>query len=261
MREPTDGLQAAAWAISRLELRRLSRRHTVLAFSLGLRRAQLDVKKSDLYDARAQEFAARFPYASINSLAAWGDRETREVIVKGIRDGDGVDEVARNLRKALLAHVATVEVIARTEVNRAANWGRLSGWRESGLVREKEFIATLDDRVAPDHLEAHGEVVPLEATFTRGAAAGYLMPPLRANCRCTAAPVTRFTDKGRSQDQVDDDVEAAEEHKRDMQFGRQSQVAAIRGLSKEEDAAARDWRKGWALAVERIVATFQRAQQ
>lgn len=249
---PPVDFQAAAWALAAQDLRRTSRRHTIHAFSLGVKRAQMDLRASDLYDPRAQEFAALFPYRSIGSLTRTGAEVTRATLIEAIRDGVGTAETARRLDKALMGRVGTVEVIARTETNRAANWGRFSGWRTSGLVKEKEFIATLDERVAQDHLEAHGEVVPIDSPFSRGAAEGFLMPPLRPNCRCTAAPITRFTDKGRSTDQVDDDREAAEEWAEARGFGRQAQVAAIKGVGQAEDEAVAAWTADWRSAVRRV---------
>lgn len=253
-----DAFQAQAWALARQDLLKAARRHALAAYALGVTQAQLDLGVEDLYDARGQEFAAQFSYKSIRSLTAKYADQTQVVIADALRRGLGVDDIAHALDDFLMGAVPTVEVIARTEANRAANWGRFSGWRASGMVQRKEFIATLDERVDPTHLEAHGEVVGLDEPFSRGAAAGYLMPPLRPNCRCTAAPVTNYSGVGPDDDEQADDAQAAADHAEDMGFGRSKQPAPIRGVGSMEDRAAKAWREAWVRHVPRMTELVRR---
>lgn len=257
-----EALQEAAWALMAADLVRLTRRHALLAYALGARQAGLDLELADLLDPRGQEFVARFSYESIKSLRRWGSEQTRLVLLQAIREGRGAEWAAERLDEVLLGRIGTVEVIARTETNRAANWGRLNGWKRSGIVRDKEFIATLDDRVADDHLEAHGEVVPLDAPFTRGAADGFQAPPLRPNCRCTVAPITRYSPVGRTGDQVDEDVAARdalleeradEEDEATAGLRRRHQAASIDGILAAEADAERALRDAWRRGVARLL--------
>lgn len=83
--------------------------------------------------------------------------------------------------------------IARTETLRASNAGQQALWESAlaqDLIREdeaqREWVATLDDRVRPEHRAAHGQKVGLKEPFVVGGAE-YMQPPAGVNCRCTTA--------------------------------------------------------------------------
>lgn len=90
------------------------------------------------------------------------------------------------------------ERIARTEMNRAANNGTIAGWRQSGVVRGKAWLAALDDRTRGSHIAAHDKYqlypIPLNAKFEVGSCSG-LSPGSTGcagediNCRCTMISV------------------------------------------------------------------------
>ena len=82
--------------------------------------------------------------------------------------------------------------IARTETTFAMNSAKQIAGEVSGLVMEKVWIAAIDDRTRPEHIEANGKAVPLNEPFIVGgerlmypgdkssASAANLV-----NCRCT----------------------------------------------------------------------------
>lgn len=81
--------------------------------------------------------------------------------------------------------------IARTEVNRASNFGSWQGAVQTGLELNKFWIRTFDNRVRKTHKKAHGQTVGMTEPFRVGQA--NLMfpgdpdgPPEEViNCRCT----------------------------------------------------------------------------
>jgi SPP1 gp7 family putative phage head morphogenesis protein len=85
------------------------------------------------------------------------------------------------------------ELIARTETLRASNTVSHELYKAWGAPN-KEWLATMDNRVRPDHADVNGQVVPIDQPFTVG---GYSMmhphdPTAPAdqvcNCRCSEAP-------------------------------------------------------------------------
>jgi HK97 family phage portal protein len=87
------------------------------------------------------------------------------------------------------------ERIARTTMVAADNQGAIDAYEQSGEVAEKVWLATLDDRTRDAHIQAHGQKVALNETFTVGGeelrfpgdpngSAGNVI-----NCRCAIAPV------------------------------------------------------------------------
>lgn len=189
--EPRDHALAQAAVLANLQRR--ARAASVIAFELGVDVAEVELGEPGLMDADAQLFIQQYEYHALLGLTAETSEKLRMTLRLGVSQGKGVPDIARDLRRVLDGDKGRLRNIARTETNRAANWGRYTAWQESGIVEEKEAVATLDARVRPLHLAADGEVVPLNAPFTRGAAAGRLAPPWGPNCRCTIAPRTRLT--------------------------------------------------------------------
>lgn len=108
-----------------------------------------------------------------------------------------VDEMAGKYRKKLIRRRS--EMIARTEIQQAQNFGRQASWQASdraGLLdarSEKEWrTAPKNSRYGPPCDECsrlQGQRVPWNGSFANG----YSMPPAHPHCRCTAVlvPPTR----------------------------------------------------------------------
>lgn len=112
-------------------------------------------------------------------------KEIKRVIRDGLINGKGVQEVAKDLREALDLRKWRINTIARTEIMRAANYGRYSAWNRSGVVKGKEWLTAFDDRTCDICAALDGERRRLDEQFS----VGVLMPPAHPNCRCTAVPI------------------------------------------------------------------------
>lgn len=127
---------------------------------------------------------------------------TRQQIVgqvaRGYSDGLGVAEIA----KAVSKNVPSISrmrgaLIARTETHGAANAGADAGARETGLQMRKEWVSAEDERTRPDHREADGQVIDMDAKFDVGAdRLQYPGDPAGSaaqviNCRCAVSHVVQ----------------------------------------------------------------------
>lgn len=155
-----------------------------------------------------QQAAEDFAALARNRLSGVGDTlwdEARSQIVEGLEAGDSIDHIAKRLRDTLNVDGRHAEVIARTETVGASNAGSIEAMRQSGLVVQKDWIDTSDDRTRETHRAAAGQVVGLDELFEVGDA--FLDYPGDPNgppeeiiqCRCTLGYV------------VDEDVVPAEE--------------------------------------------------
>ncbi len=106
-----------------------------------------------------------------------------ELAADAIKEGLTNDQLAERISEGFDFSPARADMIARTETANAETAGTLAGFRESGVVGQKEWSA---DELACDECEAiDGEVVGLEENFSDGSDG----PPAHPDCRCVVAPV------------------------------------------------------------------------
>ena len=113
---------------------------------------------------------------------------------QGIEAGESIKQLQERVEKVFrFSNVVRSEMIARTETQAAVNHGAYESYVQSGVVESKMWLATLDDRTRLHHLEAHRQIVPLEAKFEVG---GELLqhpgdgsPRNAIQCRCTLVPI------------------------------------------------------------------------
>jgi HK97 family phage portal protein len=134
-------------------------------------------------------------------------RELRKVLADGVKDGLGIPDIARNIKKVFAdADTARATKIARTEVLKAANYTAVEAYKQSGVVVGKQWFTAEDERVCPICAPLNGNVIALSETFfdinqTQVGSDGnqYKItfenigaPPRHPNCRCTMVPITKF---------------------------------------------------------------------
>lgn len=152
---------------------------------LGLHRSQRQFLQAILtfLERRVQRFAQRVCETTWEQLKA--------SLSDGIRLGENIAQLIERVMTVMQDRIrSTPETIARTEVMGAANGGRLLAWQESGVVKAKTWLAALDERTRPTHVEAHGQTVGLYEDFVVGAGSGPApgqigLPEEDINCRCT----------------------------------------------------------------------------
>ncbi len=87
--------------------------------------------------------------------------------------------------------------IARTETIGALNSGALESAKQSEIVKQKKWLAALDESTRETHVDAHGQIVGLDEEFEVGfdsmlAPAQGSLPEENVNCRCTITEVLDF---------------------------------------------------------------------
>lgn len=103
---------------------------------------------------------------------------------EGTNSGEGIDALKKRVREVydtIPDHRAAL--IARTETTNANNEGILEQFRESEIVKGKEWIAILDDATRDEHVKLDGEIKGVNEVFSNG-----LMHPAEPNCRCVIGP-------------------------------------------------------------------------
>jgi len=116
----------------------------------------------------------------------------RKQIAEGLSAGEGIDDISKRIDNVYKQRAGIDSItIARTEVVSASNEATLESYLQSDVVEEKEWLATMDDRVRETHAEMNGQRAIKDERFSNG-----MMYPgdITAgadeviNCRCDLLP-------------------------------------------------------------------------
>jgi phage portal protein BeeE len=152
----------------------------------------------DLENKRARKFigdkAAEFA-KEVNDTTA---KQLRITLREGFAEGESIGKMASRVRKVYdTATKSRSRTIARTEIIPASNGGTLEGMRQSGVVDEKEWLSTRDDRVRDDHEDMDTVRESLNENFTLPDGSQTDVPgntgvaAQDVNERCTLIPVIK----------------------------------------------------------------------
>jgi SPP1 gp7 family putative phage head morphogenesis protein len=122
---------------------------------------------------------------SYDSLKGWTDalsRETRQILVDGIEQGQGIREVRKNIVDRIGVSRSRAELIARTETIQAYQRGASNeGARLEEELGEKilmRWVTARDSRVRHTHANWHGTLATPQDNFKRIQVSPW-------NCRCS----------------------------------------------------------------------------
>lgn len=165
----------------------------------------------DVENPRVSAFISRRKFRFAKDISNTTQKQLQEVFRVALNEGEGIYEMTKRVQ-ALFESKKKYEAerIARSEVIRASNFGAEQAYLQSGVVSEKEWIVSRDERLCPFCQPMNGRrVVVGMAYFQRGdvihgtdeegnivsANLDYediFHPPLHPNCRCTLSPVVEF---------------------------------------------------------------------
>ena len=125
---------------------------------------------------------------------------TREDLKVAIGEGLQSEESIDQLKGRILgvfesATKSRAEMIARTEVLRATNFATNEAYKQSGIVKSKEWLTALDERTCEICTPLDTKIVGVNESFNTSVGA-VDFPPVHPRCRCTIIPV--ISDKAMS---------------------------------------------------------------
>lgn len=123
----------------------------------------------------------------VQSMLNTDFNEMSQLLVAGLKDGKGVDEIGRDLRAYFDdMSVARARTIARTETGRLVSQATNEAYRQSAVVTGKVWLTAGDDKVRDEHVE-NGLSDPVDTgeAFPDGE---HYPGESSINCRCALAP-------------------------------------------------------------------------
>ena len=121
----------------------------------------------------------------------------RTALAEGVGSGESIPQLARRVDSIMLdPDKARATRIARTEVIGGSNFAKYAGYKQSGLVEKKQWIATESDwdNVRDEHQALHNDIVALDEPWSIDGSTtmhpgGFGVAHLDINCRCTMIAV------------------------------------------------------------------------
>lgn len=134
----------------------------------------------DLANPRTQEFFDSYTLRLAEQVTNTTREKLEAAIREGIEEGLSVPEVARKVAEAGEEFAGyRSELIARTELHRAAIESSEMQARGSGVVKTRTWVTADDERVRAEHRALDGTTVGIDEEFPGG-----LHPATEINCRC-----------------------------------------------------------------------------
>lgn len=157
----------------------------------------------DLLNPKIAEHLRQFAGDRIEGIVDATTRDAlRSVLIEVVRAGGSIDDLVKAIDEVFdYADDVRAATIARTEVLRSSNWASTEAFRISGVVDEREWVATPDERTRESHLAMDGQVVGINEKFVAptGAEAdhpgAFGIADEDIQCRCTTAAVIADPDK------------------------------------------------------------------
>ena len=141
----------------------------------------------DVTNPEVMKWIKKHTGESIKSILDTTFEALKRTLAEGVEAGESIPKLAARITKEYEDCKGYKAVrIARTETITASNSGAYQSYKQSGVVKKKEWLATMDDRVRPEHASMNGQVVDLDKPFSNGE-----MFPSSINCRCTVLPVLK----------------------------------------------------------------------
>jgi len=149
----------------------------------------------------------------IKYLKTYGLTKSKEVIGQarsdvikalqaGVSAGEGIPELTKRVQNVFVGYkndAFKAERIARTEVIGTSNFGALESYKQSGVVKKKQWLPEFDDRLRESHLQAgttydEKGAIPLDQNFSLAGGSGLAPGNIGTaaediNCRCTLIPI------------------------------------------------------------------------
>ncbi len=183
----------------------------------GSERVQADIERAKAADAASSlptfdeivaAFAERFGAAKVVRIVEATRKQMRDLVVKGLAEGLGVEEIARLMMDAIpeIARLRA-QVIARTETHQASEFASMEVARRARFAMEKEWLSVQDGRTrdfgesdgvvdSHNHRVMNGTRVPIGMPFMVPTKYGGKEPMMHPgdpngtagnviNCRCT----------------------------------------------------------------------------
>lgn len=136
-------------------------------------------------------------------------RALQRELVQSILLGESIPKIAKRVQKVTGKNMSDSVRIARTEIGRAENSGRMDSYKQAekqGLKLTKKWLSTIDNRTRTSHQHLNLQERDLDDTFSNGLMFPCDNGPAKEviNCRCTTIIEFKGIEKGKKELELDE---------------------------------------------------------
>lgn len=106
-------------------------------------------------DYDAINYMSDYTFDNIKDIEKEVENDLRQELQRGYMNGEGVTSLKNRVKNVFDTHDQRAETIARTESNRASNFGKLNAFKQSGVSSKKWLLWTDDSRTSKITRELH----------------------------------------------------------------------------------------------------------
>lgn len=160
----------------------------------------------DMSNPAVSDYLDTFAGETIEGIGDTTRAYLKQRLSAGYKNGESIDDIAASLAEDTNGAFgdARAELIARTEVVGGSNFGTLQGYKQSGVVTKKTWLATPGTKGSREsHESLDGTTIGIDDDFTDSSTGatgqhpgGFGDPASDCNCRCAVAAAIDETGGG-----------------------------------------------------------------
>jgi HK97 family phage portal protein len=170
--------------ISLASLKTLTNQVIKYTFTKGWEKQERQINRNFIPDQEAINFIQDYTFENIQNLEEEMANDLRAELERGIMNGEGIQKLTNRVKDVMKISKNRAEMIARTETNRAENYGTLQVMKNVADDYDKEWVASMDNRTSQICKDLNGKVIGINEKFKDPKTGDeFLCPPAHVNCR------------------------------------------------------------------------------
>jgi len=142
----------------------------------------VEVGMNFVTNQRAVNFIQDYTFSNIKDLQEEMKNDLRAELQRGLINREDWGALSDRVGKVMKSGKNRAEMITKTEINRAQNFGELDAWRQLGKPVTKEWTAVMDSNTSPICRHLNGQVIGINEKFTYKGQE-FDSPPSHPRCR------------------------------------------------------------------------------
>lgn len=194
--DPSGLVKKIMAALAVDQLRQALSEQNKAVYTKGVESVGQELGRTFSVDSDSLEFLDNYTFDLVKNLSQDMEGKLNQTLRRAAIDGKGITQIQQEISDNLNIEINRAETIARTEMQRMGNYGRLNAYRDAG-IEKVEWLAVIDDRTSQICRNLNGQVQKVGELFkttVNGKDVRVMSAPAHPNCRSTIVAVQEDLD-------------------------------------------------------------------